>query len=163
MIECSAPPRLVTPSISIVSEPAPSIRAPISVKSAARSTAAGGRQEKLLTLLEIGRRTGISYPTLLRYVKLYSDEIPHVGQGRRRRYPVAAVKEFRRLRRSSKRGPRAKSRGASSGAARRGTASDNALKARIRELEKAQRQVTRQLDEIVRLLKKPMRITVRSD
>lgn len=123
----------------------------------------GSGQEKLLTLLEIGRRTGISYPTLLRYVKVYGDEIPHVGEGRRRRFPVAAVKEFRRLRRSSKRGPRAGQKRAPAASARRAAGTDQALKARVRELEKAQRQVTRQLDEIVRLLKKPMQITVRSD
>ena len=126
-------------------------------------TKRGSGQEKLLTLLEIGRRTGISYPTLLRYVKVYGDEIPHVGEGRRRRFPVAAVKEFRRLRRSSKRGPRAGQKRAPAASARRAAGTDQALKARVRELEKAQRQVTRQLDEIVRLLKKPMQITVRSD
>ena len=119
--------------------------------------------QKLLTLLEIGRRTGISYPTLLRYVKVYGDEIPHVGEGRKRRYPVAAVKEFRRLRRASKRGPRAGKKRAAAAPARRASGTDRALQARVRELEKAQRQVNRQLDEIVRLLKKPMTITVRSD
>ena len=137
-------------------------KAKTKAKAKTRATRRGGEQ-KLITLLEIGRRTGISYPTLLRYVKVYGDEIPHVGEGRRRRFPVAAVKEFRRLRRSSKRGPRAGQKRAASAPARRAAGTDQALKARVRELEKAQRQVTRQLDEIVRLLKKPMQITVRSD
>src|SRR5262245_60598248 len=37
-----------------------------------RKTASGG----LLTLTEISKRTGISYPTLVRYVKLYSAKLP---------------------------------------------------------------------------------------
>ena len=126
-----------------------------------RATAGSGRGAKLLTLLEVGRRTGISYPTLLRYVKLHLDQIPHVGTGRQRRYPTEAVAVFRRIRKSSKRGPRSGQKPTASG--RQASGTDQALAARVRELEKAQAQVTRQLSEIIKLLKKPMKITVRSD
>ncbi len=120
-----------------------------------RTTAAKG---DLLTLLEIRRRTGISYPTLLRYVKLHSDKIPHVGSGRKRRYPPAAVEVFRKIRSQSRRGPQSLMSGG-----RSGTVASAALARRVRELEKANREVTKQLNAITRLLKKPLRITIRPD
>jgi len=117
----------------------------------------------LLTLSEIGRRTGISYPTLIRYVKLYIDQIPHVGEGRKRRFPVAAVAKFAELRRKSRRGrPRAAVAAAGS-RSRTGSAQDRALSQRIRELERAQREVSRQLESVITLLKKPMHVTIRPE
>ena len=131
-------------------------------KGRAKKSSRKGDEGGLLTLLEIGRRTGISYPTLLRYVRIHGKKIPHVGKGRRRRYPVEAVAVFRDIRKSSKRGPRV---GKPRAASARGTATgrDQALTKRIRELETAQRKVTEQLDEILELLKQPMKITVHSD
>lgn len=123
-------------------------------KKGASST--GGRDEGLLTLLEIRRRTGISYPTLLRYVKLYSKQIPHVGSGRKRRYPPSAVAVFTRIRGQSQRGPK----GPISGG-RSGDVASAALAGRIKKLEKANREVNKQLNAITRLLKKPLQITIK--
>jgi hypothetical protein len=71
--------------------------------------AAGGKRrgtEGLLTLTAISKTTGISYPTLVRYVRLYSNRLPHAGQGRARRFYPEAVEVFRSLRQQSGRGGR---------------------------------------------------------
>jgi len=55
------------------------------------------RPKKLYSLKEIQRKTGISYPTLIKYAQEHADEIPAVGEGRRRRYPRQALKVFQRI------------------------------------------------------------------
>ncbi|MYD20861.1 MAG: hypothetical protein F4X04_01350 [Holophagales bacterium] len=65
---------------------------------------------KLLTLTAIGQQTGISGPTLQRYLKLYGDRIPHEGEGRKRRYHPEAVAVFRELRSRSRRGRKPKAK-----------------------------------------------------
>lgn len=65
---------------------------------------------KLLTLTAIGQQTGISGPTLQRYLKLYGDRIPHEGEGRKRRYHPEAVAVFREIRSRSKRGRKPKAK-----------------------------------------------------
>ncbi len=70
--------------------------------------AAGGAA--LLTLSSISGQTGISYPTLQRYVKLFGDRIPHEGEGRKRRYHPDSVAVFRQLRAESKPGRKAKAK-----------------------------------------------------
>lgn len=54
---------------------------------------------------EVARRAGVSMATALRYKKLYQDRISSEGAGRRQRYPVVAVREFKALKseRSTKR------------------------------------------------------------
>ncbi len=114
---------------------------------------------ELLTLSEICRRTGISYPTLVRYVKLYLDRIPHAGEGRKRRFPEEAVAVFQDLRRNSKRGrPRKRPVDGSSPAT---SGSDVSLARRIRDLERAQKEVARQLTSVLELLKRPVQVTFR--
>lgn len=71
-----------------------------------------GRREpllrtELLTLAEIGRRTGIAYATLRRLVESHLEQIPHRGRGAQRRYYPEAVAVFERLARSE-RGSRAR-------------------------------------------------------
>lgn len=68
------------------------------------SAAAAGRK-KLLTLGEVARRAGVSMATALRYKKMYQGRISSEGEGRKQRYRVAAVKEFRAFKneRSTKR------------------------------------------------------------
>ncbi len=133
---------------------------PRKVVTGAESSAAGQRasgSSRLLTLSEICRRTRISYPTLVRYVKLYIDQIPHVGEGRKRRFEPEAVAVFVELRKNSKRGrPPSKP-----GAASARSAADASLAKRIRELERAQREVSRQLESVLSLLKKPVQVTIR--
>jgi hypothetical protein len=127
-------------------------------------------------LTAISKTTGISYPTLVRYVRLYSDRLPHAGKGRARRFFPEAVDVFRSLRQESGRGGRRPGRGARVGAARRagarragaarrgrppkaaaGTVTgriEKVLARRIRDLEKFQHAVEKRLGDLVRGLQK---------
>jgi hypothetical protein len=119
-----------------------------------RKTVRQRAEKGLLSLMEIGRRTGISYPTLVRYVKLHGDRIPHVGKGRKRRFPARAVGVFTELRSQSRRGRRPR------GAAAGGVAWAS-LEARLAKLEKATAELSRTLRAVARSLKKPLRVSVR--
>jgi len=83
--------------------PAP---APAPVRGRGRKAASGGGAGKLMTLTQISEDTGISYPTLVRYVRLHGDRLPHEGKGRGRRFYPQAVDMFRELRSESGRGGR---------------------------------------------------------
>jgi DNA-binding CsgD family transcriptional regulator len=120
----------------------------------------GGGTGLGLSLAEIGRRTKISYPTLLRYLKVHSSAIPAIGRGRTRRFPDEAVDVFARLRRESRKGRRPKSE-TGIGGARMAQGADRALSDRIRRLEGMQSEISRQIDEVVRLLKQPLQVTIR--
>jgi DNA-binding transcriptional MerR regulator len=137
---------------------------------AASAPAGGGGN--LLTLTEIGERTGISYPTLVRYVKLHGDEIPSEGEGRRRRYYPAAVEVFQRLRSESSRGRKPKggrgraaaparaASGASPAAGGGGGGGDAKLSQRVASLERTQERLERQIQEMIQLVRKPITVTV---
>jgi DNA-binding transcriptional MerR regulator len=85
--------------------PAP---APTPARGRGRKAASGGSTGtgKLMTLTQISEDTGISYPTLVRYVRLHGDRLPHEGKGRGRRFYPQAVDAFRQLRSESGRGGR---------------------------------------------------------
>lgn len=138
--------------------------------------ARGGRAKKagnLLTLTQISETTGISYPTLVRYVRLYSDRLPHEGKGRARRFYPQAVDVFRQLRSESGRGGRKK--GSATGRppgrppgrpgrppgrpAGRGIASDlsSAVSQRIKAIEKGQQSLEKKLKGLVKNLQKLFR------
>jgi predicted site-specific integrase-resolvase len=123
----------------------------------ASSTVGGGQ---LLSLAEINRRTKISYPTLLRYVRLHGREIPSVGTGRARRFRTEAVQVFERLRSQSRKGRRPKS---VTLAGRSAQGADHALADRIRKIEAMQTDLAQQLEEVVRLLKQPLHVTIRPE
>lgn len=142
-----------------------------SAKKAARSASKSGDKEDLLTLTEIGKRTGISYPTLLRYVRMNLSEIPHEGSGRARRYKPEAVEVFKEMRKSSTRGrqPKAKKAQAATKAKTRtrrsskrtkvaAASSNGDLAARLRELEKSQKQLERLVNKLEKQLNKPLRL-----
>lgn len=112
------------------------------------------RRTEMLTLTEISIRTGISYPTCINYVKKHLDRIPHVGSGRRRRYPPEAVTVFRDLRNQSRSGRPKSSAG-------RTSRTDKALMRRIRELEKSQRLLSRQLESVLKTLSQPLKVTIK--
>ncbi len=116
---------------------------------------------KLLPLLEISRRTGISYPTLVRYVKLHGKKIPSTGSGRKRRYPPEAIAVFKKIRSQSKRGPKPAKRAAKAARprARNVTVADEELAARIRALENSQQRLAKQLDTLIAELRKPILVT----
>lgn len=120
-----------------------------------------------LTLTAIAEQTGISYPTLVRYSKVHAAELPSRGTGRARRYAPAAVEVFRRLRSESPRGRRPKNvlaptrsvgRPPKAESATRGT--DSQVAARLAAIERAQAGLERQLQRLLELVSRPVRITV---
>jgi len=116
----------------------------------------------LLTLTKIAEETGISYPTLVRYVKLYKDRIPHRGSGRGRRFLPEAIEVFKQIRSESPRGRRKKS--ASAGASRvsrTAGAADGALGRRVAALERSSADLERQIRELIKQLKKPLKVTIK--
>lgn len=113
-------------------------------------------RKDLLTLTEIGERTGISYPTLVRYAKLYLDRIPHEGEGRRRRYYPEAVEVFQQIRSESPRGRRKKAVGAADEKA----ATDGNLSRRVKALERSHERLEKQIKSLIKDLRKPLTVTV---
>lgn len=85
--------------------------APRAAKASKAPSKAAGAEEAvepgMLSLKEIEDQTGISYPTLLRYLKTSLKRIPHKGSGRGRRFPQEAVSVFRTLKEESRRGRKA--------------------------------------------------------
>lgn len=112
----------------------------------------------LLSLKKIQEMTGISYPTLLRYVRLHSDRLPSVGSGRTRRYLPKAVPVFQELRANSRRGSAPAK--AKTSAAPAGNARLRQLDGRLARLEKNQAALQQEIRELVRVLKRPVKITV---
>ncbi len=138
----------------------------------AKKPATSGKSKVgLLTLTKVAEETGISYPTLVRYVKNHGNRIPHEGKGRSRRYYPEAVEVFKQLRSESPRGRRKKkpaegkaaaaprARAASAASAASG-ASDSGLARRVQSLENVQTNLERQIKELIKQLKKPLRVTI---
>jgi hypothetical protein len=130
--------------------------------------ARGGRAQKksggLLTLTQISETTGISYPTLVRYVRLYSDRLAHEGKGRARRFYQEAVDVFRQLRSESGRGGRKKGPGRPPGRrpgrpAKQGVVSDlsHAVAQRVKAIEKGQQSLEKKFKGLVKSLQKLFR------
>ena len=132
---------------------------------AAGGAATTGGGQNLMTLTQISEQTGISYPTLVRYVRDHSDRLPHEGKGRGRRFYPEAVGAFRALREESGRGGRkpagAAKRGAKKTGARRGRppgsrtgpgagAGEGMLQKRLRDLERSQQALEKKLKGFVR-------------
>ncbi len=147
-------------------------RKPAAKKPAAKPT------EGLLTLTQIGQMTGISYPTLLRYVKNHLSKIPHKGTGRARRYQPEAVAVFKDLRSKSKRGRKPKKAMAAPAkkaaaapakrakpAARRGrppkVVDTGELAARLKEVEKVNKRLVREVERMKKKLGKPIKVVWR--
>jgi len=147
----------------------PAAAAAKKVPKKAAKAAAGG--SGLLTLTQIGKMTKISYPTLLRYVKMNLKSIPHSGTGRARRYLPDAVAIFKRLREESRRG-RAPGKGKKKATAKGGPARkvqqaaaagadvSVELTARVKELEKVVKKLQRELIRVEKKSTKPYRITL---
>lgn len=128
---------------------------------AASETSGGG----LLPLTQIAEETGISYPTLVRYVKLHGDRIPSEGEGRSRRYHPEAVQVFQEIRSESSRGRKKKSSGggAGGGGTRARTRSGDGggdIGKRVESLEKAQASLEKQIRELIKQVKKPLKVTI---
>jgi excisionase family DNA binding protein len=142
---------------------------------AAAAVAGAARAKKsgnLMTLTQISEQTGISYPTLVRYVRLHSNRLPSEGTGRSRRFYPEAVSVFRQLRQESGRGGRkkgtvavvavaAKRRGRpakGTGRGRAAASSDEGLGAlvaqRLKALERSQESIEKRLRGFVQSLQK---------
>lgn len=126
-----------------------------------RAKKAAKSREDLLTLTEVGKRTGISYPTLVRYVKDHGDRIPYEGEGRRKRYYPEAVEVFKEIRSQSPRGRRKGSgkKAASKRTATAGSATDAAIGRRLQALERSQEKLANEIRDLVKHLRKPMTAT----
>lgn len=133
------------------------------------AAASQGGGEKLLTLTQVSEMTGTSYPTLLRYVKLHSKRLPHVGRGRRRRFKPEAVPVFQQLRSESRRGRkpgkaaarRGRPPGTTTGARRGrppGSGAASAANAVTVGLAAALRRIEKQLADLQNAIKKPLRL-----
>jgi DNA-binding transcriptional MerR regulator len=120
------------------------------------------KSEDLLTLTEISKRTGISYPTLSRYVKQYGSRLKSKGKGRSRRYYPESVEVFEEIRSQSRRGRgRKKSTGSTKpSSAGRATSSSSNNKT-DRDLAKRLTAIERQLKAIEKKLDKPVQLTLR--
>lgn len=152
-------------------------------KPAARAAKAKAAKpaDGLLTLTQIGQMTGISYPTLLRYVKTNLKALPHKGTGRARRFKPEAVPVFKDMRSKSKRGrkakklmaaaavpakPKAKAKAAPKAARKRPgrppkTVEASELLSRINSLEKTNARIMRDLARIQKKLSKPIKVVWR--
>lgn len=115
----------------------------------------------LLTLTKIAEETGISYPTLVRYVKLYKDRIPHRGSGRGRRFLPEAIEVFKEIRSESPRGRRKKSAAPVGRVSRPAVAADGTLSRRVAALERSSADLERQIKELIKQLKKPLKVTIK--
>jgi DNA-binding transcriptional MerR regulator len=128
--------------------------------------ASSGGSSGLLTLTEVGKRTGISYPTLVRYVKTHGAKIPHEGRGRSRRYHPDAVAVFNELRQQSGRGRKAGSKTKAAGRGKRAAGAgrppggDGTLAKRVKALEKSQGDLEKQIRSLIAQLKKPLKVTI---
>jgi hypothetical protein len=125
----------------------------------------------LMTLTQISETTGISYPTLVRYVRMHADRLPSEGKGRARRFYPQAVDVFRQLRSESGRGGRKKGSGAAKKAAsgrrpgrppgrpgRPAAAADEGMVAqRLKQIEKAQQNLEKRFKGFVDSLMKLFR------
>lgn len=98
----------------------PGAAAPRAAAKASKAPKAAAAEEAaepgMLSLKDIEDQTGISYPTLLRYLKTSLKRIPHKGTGRRRRFPPESVALFKTLKEESRRGRKAGSGKAASAA-----------------------------------------------
>lgn len=120
-----------------------------------RRAASGG--SGLLTLTQVSEMTGISYPTLVRYVRLYSDRLPHEGKGRARRFRPEAVPVFRELREQSGRGGRKPGSGRGGRAAGASASMNGALAGRLRAVEKSQQDLERRFKSFAKSLQRLLR------
>lgn len=133
----------------------------------ARGGARGAQRSdsNLLTLTEVSKQTGISYPTLVRYVRVHSNKLPSEGTGRSRRFHPEAVDVFRELRQESGRGGRkpaaskrgGATRGRAAASSARSTGTDSALQQRLKQLEKGQEALEKRLRGFVQSLQKLFR------
>jgi len=144
---------------------------PVETPAASRAPAAPAKPRTgaaTLTLKAISDELGIAYPTIARYATKHEERIPHVGEGRKRRFPPEAIEVFRQIRKESKPGrpPKAKTQkkraaapraeAAPQPAAAAPTRSPDALARRIEQLERRQGQLETMVRSLREELERPM-------
>lgn len=129
-------------------------------KSAPKKKTEKKGSDELLTLTKIAEETGISYPTLSRYVKLHKDRIPHEGKGRKRRYHPEAIEVFQEIYAESPRGRKKKKKKQKTTATRKAASGDGALAKRVAALEKSSSDLEKRIKELIKELKKPLKVTI---
>jgi len=130
-----------------------------------RKAAASGGRSNLLTLGQVSEQTGISYPTLVRYVRLHSNRLPSEGTGRSRRFHPEAVPVFNQLRSESGRGGRkpaaakkaTRGTGRGRGRAAAASSSGDTSNQRLKALERAQQDLEKRFRGFVTSLQKLFR------
>ncbi|HKH48074.1 MAG TPA: hypothetical protein VKM72_25730 [Thermoanaerobaculia bacterium] len=144
------------------------------VKTSAAAKQTGTKRGNLMTLTQISEQTGISYPTLVRYVRIHSDRLPHEGKGRGRRFYPEAVNVFRELRQESGRGGRKPAaakrgrppgrpagtgagRGRAAASGRGGRSEDTGMLQRLREIEKSHLDLEKRFREFAKGLQRLFR------
>lgn len=134
---------------------------PVAAKRGRKASASGGGRSNLLTLGQVSEQTGISYPTLVRYVRLHSNRLPSEGTGRSRRFHPEAVDVFRQLRSESGRGGRkpaaAKKATRGRGRAAAASSSSDTSNQRLKALERAQQDLEKRFRGFVQSLQKLFR------
>jgi DNA-binding transcriptional MerR regulator len=156
--DAAAPRRGRKPAAAKAAAAKRSVRRGRAAKPAARVATSGprGRGAKaargLLTLTQVSKTTGISYPTLVRYVKLYSGKLPHEGTGRTRRFYPEAIDVFRQLRQESGRGGRRKGSGGLLAAGR--AAVSGAVSSRLKAIEASQKKLEKNFRGLIKSLQK---------
>jgi excisionase family DNA binding protein len=149
------------PAAKPAAKPAASKRGGARGTRGGRKSAASGGRSNLLTLGQVSEQTGISYPTLVRYVRLHSNRLPSEGTGRSRRFHPEAVAVFSQLRSESGRGGRkpaaAKAvRGPARGRAAASSSGDTSHQ-RLKALERAQQDLEKRFRGFVQSLQKLFR------
>lgn len=119
----------------------------------------GGDGDGYLPLTEIAERAGISYPTARKYAAEHASTLNTKGVGRRRRYAPETAEMFKKIRSQSRRGGRRASSGTARGG-RTAVVQDPVLARRIKELERSQAEISRQLHAIIETLRKPLQVTI---
>ncbi|HEV7669403.1 MAG TPA: hypothetical protein VGS22_12835 [Thermoanaerobaculia bacterium] len=136
--------------------PAAAAAKPAAPAAAAAPAARRGRKPSssgssgLMTLTQISKLAGVSYPTAVRYVRLFLDRLPHEGEGRRRRFYSGAVDVFNQLRKEGGRGGQRVARIAG----RAVEAIESGVSDRIKQLEKAQQSFEKKLRTLAQSLQK---------
>jgi hypothetical protein len=96
--------RVVTHRVAETRSASPKRRAKPLPEAAATSAPVTERPPGTLSLKDIERATGVSYPTLMRYAKDHADKLPSIEVGSRRYYLPEAIDVVREVRSRSKAG-----------------------------------------------------------
>ena len=127
---------------------------PTAVRGGRGHQAAGSRRSGLITLTEVAKKAGISYPTAVRYVREFIERLPHEGTGRKRRFYPTAIEAVRQLREESGRGGRKAVAVVRQVGRQVGSQIEGAVAAQIRELQRTQKQLEEKIRGVVKSLQK---------